>query len=89
MKSRYCQECLKFRQKKCQGKDRPRSKCKNFEFDVRLYNFPDGSKQTRPETIEVIRERQSERETEQNQQEAFDDFDFGMNLSSSDFANLI
>jgi len=93
MVSRYCQECLKFRQKKCQGKDKPRSKCRNYEFDVRLYEFPDGSKEAQPETIKEIRKRQIEKEIEEIQQQlneaTYNIVDVGKNLSSADFADLL
>ena len=94
----YCEECLKFKQKTCKGKNESKKAvtyfgtkikkicmsglnfCKLYEFDYRLYTFGDGS----VETIQQVRERQTERYEETSDQEAFDDFDLGANLSSAD-----
>lgn len=112
MKSRYCQECLKFRQKKCKGEEQPKETvlyfggqrtgmrlraglnfCQQYEFDIRFYKFPDGSKETQPETIKEIRKRQIEKEIEEIQQQlneaTYNIVDVGKNLSSSDFADLL
>jgi len=104
--SRYCEECLKFRQKKCEGKSDSQKVylyfggrqggrrfraglnfCKEYEFDVRLYRFKDGSGEV--ETIKHVRERQVKRDIENEQQEAFDDFDLGVSLNLDDFADFI
>ena len=106
--SRFCEECLKFRQKKCKGKvstqihtrkywgtDWGTDKrnlsglnfCEQYEFDVRLYKFADGSGAV--ETIKHVRERQVKRDIENENQEAADLFDMAADLSNEDFKGLI
>ena len=117
--SNYCQECVGFRQKKCKGKpDKIETKlwgqklisrktglnfCSQYEFDIRLYKFSDGSIQTQSETIKEIRERQIRKEIEQIQKQineatcdettcdetTCDVIEIEENLRSEDFADLI
>ena len=104
--SKYCEECLKFTQKKCKGRHptqsfnlhwgikKPQNRssglhfCKEYEFDIRLYKFQDGSG-INATAFKRIRERQVKRDIENEQQEAFDDFDLGASLNLDDFVDFI
>ena len=103
MISRFCEECIKFRQKECEGKNQSQqietfwgqeqienlsglNFCKDYEFDVRLYEFPDGSGKV--ETIKDAIKRGTKKRKAKEAEEAFGNFEIGASLSSADFENL-
>ena len=98
--SKYCEECLKFKQGNCEGK---KAFPKNAAFwgteksvhlsglhFCKLYEcdprlYEFADGSGKIETIHTVRKRQVERDEEISNQEAFDDFDLGASLSSADF----
>lgn len=103
MRSNYCCECLKldvscegkdFIQKASTFWGQVISKrqsglnfCSDYEFDVRLYTFADGSGKVGK--FKTIRKRQKAKDTETSNQEHVDIVDISETLKSSDFADLL
>lgn len=103
MLSNYCCECMKlshgcegksFVQKASMFWGQPVNKrqsglnfCSDYEFDVRLYTFADGSGKVGK--FKTIRKRQKAKDVETSAQENIDIVDISENLKSSDFADLL
>lgn len=99
--SKYCEECLKFRQGDCKGKSYSQKNMilwgrrvgKRFRAGLnfcRRYEFDErlyefADGSGKVETIKVVRKRQAKKNKETANQKAFDDFDLAASLSSADF----
>lgn len=57
--------------------------CSQYEFDVRLYTFADGSGEV--QGLKQAKQRQAVQDKATSDQEAMDDFDMAASLSSADF----
>lgn len=96
--NQYCQECLKFTQSNCEGKDSAKITrwgrqlaspsglkfCSRYELDGELC----GGSNEQVETFKDIRNRQQKKTEQDSNQEIADDVNFGESLSSSDFEGL-
>ena len=105
MISPYCQECCKFTQKQCLGKEASQKSFTYWGLIIKQhksglsfchdYEFDDqfyvfsDGKNGDPETIVQAIKRGKQKQAKESSQENSSDFDTGTKLSSADFADLM